>query len=322
MRAVTQKGFGGTEQLEIAEVPAPAPGPGEVLVDVRAAGLDRGTWHLLTGLPLIGRPFFGYRTPKVPIIGRDLAGVVTAVGEGVTDVRPGDEVIGTADGSVAGHAVLPVKRLAPKPASLTWEEAAVLPISGLTALQAVRHDPDLGPGKRVLVLGASGGVGSYAVQVAAATGAEVTGVCSGAKADLVRGLGATHVVDYTREEPGADGTRYDLVVDIAGNRPVRRLRRLLTRRGVLVITGGEDGGRVLGGMGRNLLALAWSPFVSQRLTMFISSENSEGLRELVHLVESDRVRPALERTYAFDETPKALEHLAAGHVRGKVAITV
>ncbi len=322
MRAVTQRGFGGTEQLSVAEVATPEPGPGEVLVRVRAAALDRGTHHLLTGLPLLGRPFFGIRRPRFPVIGRDLAGVVDAVGEGVTEVRIGDDVIGTADGSVAEHAVVPVKRIAPKPASLGWEEAAALPVSGLTALQAVRRSGDLGPGSRVLILGASGGVGSYAVQLAAATGAEVTGVCSGAKADFVRGLGATRVIDYAREEPGADGSRYDAVIDLGGNRPLRRLRRLLTERGTLVLTGGEEGGRLLGGMERNLLAVAWSPFLRQRLTMFVSAESAEDLHELVEHVEAGRVRPAVERTYTLDEAPKALEHLAAGHVRGKVAISV
>lgn len=322
MKAVVQRHYGGTDQLEVTEVEAPRPGPDEVLVRVRAAAVDRGTWHLMTGLPLVGRPFLGVTRPRTAVIGRDLAGVVEAVGEGVTSFRPGDEVIGTAAGSCAELALVPTKRLARKPSGLTFEEAAALPVSGLTALQAVRDAGRVGPGQQVLVIGASGGVGTYAVQIAAAYGAEVTGVCSGSKSDLVRGLGAARVIDYTREEIDHDGRRYDVVLDIAGNRPLRLLRRVLTDTGTLVIVGGEGGGRWFGGLQRQLGALAWSPFLRQRLTSILNRENGADLEVLADLVEAGSVRPAIDRSFALEEAAEALGQLEAGQVRGKVTLTV
>lgn len=320
--AVVQRQYGGTEQLHLAEVPMPTPGPTEVLVRVQAAGVDRGTWHLMTGLPYAVRLGFGLRRPKHPIPGRDVAGVVVALGAQVRDVQVGDEIMGTADGSFAEYAVVPEGRLTRKPARLSMEQAAVLPISGLTALQAVRDAGRVQPGQHVLVLGASGGVGSYAVQIAAALGAVVTGMASGAKADLVRDLGATHVLDYARDDISGDGARYDVIIDTGGNRPIAKLRRALTSTGTLVIVGGETDGRWLGGAQRQLGALARSPFVGQRLTALLSSENGEDLAALARLVDEGSLTPALERTYALHEAGKALDHLAAGHVRGKVALTV
>jgi NADPH:quinone reductase-like Zn-dependent oxidoreductase len=304
MRAIHQRRYGGSEQLTLTEVPNPTPGPRDVVVRVRAAGVDRGTWHLMAGHPYAVRLAFGLRRPKHPVPGRDVSGVVAEVGEQVTAVAVGDEVIGTADGSFAELAVVPETRVARKPAELSFEEAAVLPVSGLTALQAV----------------SAGGVGSYAVQVAVAQGAEVTGVASGAKADLVRVLGGTRVIDYTREDLD-DGTRYDVVLDIAGLRPIRQLRRLLTGTGTLVIVGGEGGDRWLGGTHRQLAALALSPFVSQRLTALLSSENADDLATLAQLVNDGHLRPTLERTYALHEAAKAIDHVASGHARGKVAVT-
>ena len=320
MRAIHQHRYGGSEQLTLTEVPDPIPGPRDVVVRVRAAGVDRGTWHLMAGRPYAVRLAFGFRRPKHPVPGRDVAGVVVEVGEQVTAVAVGDEVIGTADGSFAEVAVVPDARVGRKPAGLSFEEAAVLPVSGLTALQAVRAAGGVRSGDRVLVIGASGGVGSYAVQIAAASGAEVTGVASGAKADLVRSLGATRVVDYTREDLD-DGTRYDVVLDIAGLRPLRQLRRLLTDTGTLVIVGGEGGDRWLGGTHRQLAALALSPFIRQRLTTFLSKENADDLATLAQLVDHGHLRPALERTYALHEAAKAIDHVASGHARGKVAVT-
>ncbi|MEQ6903443.1 NAD(P)-dependent alcohol dehydrogenase [Nocardioides sp. YIM 152588] len=322
MRAVIQHRYGGTETLEVAEIDDPTPGPGEALVRVRAAGVDRGTWHLMTGQPYAVRLMFGLRRPKFPVAGRDVAGVVEAVGADVTAVAVGDEVIGTADGSFAELAVVPEKRLAPKPANVSFAEAAALPVSGVTALQAVRDAGRVRAGDRVLVIGASGGVGSYAVQIAASYGAEVTGVASGAKADLVRDLGAAHVVDYTREEIGAHGERYDVIIDLGGRRPLRVLRRCLTPRGTLVIAGGEGGDRWLGGVHRQLAALALSPFTGQRLTSMLASENTADYAELAGLVERGAVRSSLDRTYALDDAAAAIDDLAAGHVRGKVALTV
>ncbi|MGB0100918.1 MAG: NAD(P)-dependent alcohol dehydrogenase [Nocardioides sp.] len=322
MRAVTQDRYGGTETLQVREIAAPTPRPDEVLVRVRAVGVDRGTWHLMTGLPYAARLAFGLRRPKFPVLGRDLAGVVEAVGRDVTGFAVGEEVMGTANGSYAELAVVPEARLARKPASLSFEEAAVLPVSGVTALQAVRDAGRVSAGDHVLVIGASGGVGSNAVQIAADLGAEVVGVASGAKADLVRSLGATHVLDYDRDAIDAAGRRYDVIIDLAGLRPIAQLRRALAPRGTLVIAGGEGGDRWLGGTHRQLAALALSPFVAQRLTALLSKELGSDYAELARLVDRGSVRPSLERTYDLDEAAKAIEHLAAGHVRGKVALTV
>lgn len=322
MRAVVQRRYGGPEELAVADVAAPTPGPGEVLVRVRAAGVDRGTWHLMVGLPLMIRPFLGLRGPRQPVPGRDVAGVVEAVGDGVTSVEVGDEVIGTARGSFAELATVPLTRLARKPAGLDFAAAATLPVSGLTALQAVRDVGRVRAGQQVLVIGASGGVGAYAVQIAAAYGAEVTAVCSAGKADLVRSLGAQHLLDYAHEEVDDEGPRFDVVLDIAGNRPLSVLRRALQPSGTLVIVGGEHGGRWLGGMHRQLWAAALSPLVRQRLTSLVSRERGEDMAVLAELVESGRLSPVVDRTYTLDEAAKALAHLEAGHVRGKVALTV
>ncbi|GHJ61356.1 NADPH:quinone reductase [Nocardioides sp. OK12] len=321
MRAITQHRYGGTETLQLTEIETPTPGPDEVLVRVRAAGVDRGTWHLMAGRPYAVRLAFGLRRPKFPVPGRDVAGVVERVGAEVTSFAVGDEVIGTADGSFAEVAVVPERRLGHKPASLSFEEAAVLPISGGTALQAVRL-ARVGPGDRVLVIGASGGVGSYAVQVAAARGAEVTGVASAAKADLVRALGAVDVIDHDREEIDDAGRRWDVIIDVAGLRPLRLLRRCLEREGTLVIVGGEGGDRSIGGIQRQLVAMVLSPFTHQRLTSFMAKETAADLAELADLVDRGVVRPVLERTYALDEAAKAIDHLVAGHARGKVAVSL
>lgn len=322
MKAIIQRGYGGADQVELGYVPEPVAGRGEVLVRVRAAAIDRGTCHLMAGLPLFLRPFFGLRRPRQPILGRDVAGVVEAVGPEVTGVAVGDEVIGTARGSLAELAVVPTTRLARKPASLSFVEAATLPISGLTALQAVRDSGGVTRGHRVLVIGASGGVGGFAVQIAAAYGAEVTGVCSGAKADLVRSLGARHVIDYTRDEVDSLGGDYDVVIDIGGNRSLSLLRSVLTARGTLVLVGVEGGGRWFGSMHRQFGAVLLSPFTRQRLTVLASREVSRDLVELVELVDRGAISPAVDRTYPMSEAAEAIGHLVAGHARGKVALTV
>ncbi|QKE83301.1 NAD(P)-dependent alcohol dehydrogenase [Arthrobacter sp. NEB 688] len=321
MRAVVQDHYGGTDRLRLADRPDPAPGKGEVLVRVSAAGIDRGTVHVMTGRPLLARLGLGLRRPRFPVPGRDLCGTVVALGAGVTTVAIGDRVVGTADGSCAELAVVPVARLAAAPRTLGDEEAAALPVSGLTALQAVRAAA-VGPGQRVLVVGASGGVGTYAVQLAAAAGARVTGVCSRAKADLVRGLGAAHVVTHEDADVDAEGVRYDAVLDIGGHRSLRTLRAVLAPRGTLVVVGSEAPGRWLGGLERSVGAALLSPFVRQRLVMHVARERADDLAELVRLVDTGAVRPVLDHVVPLASTAAAIDHVAAGRARGKVVVRV
>ena len=321
MRAIVQDHYGNSDQLRLAEVPDPQAGPGEVLVRVGAAGVDRGTWHAMAGRPLAARLALGLRAPRDRTPGRDVAGTVEALGHGVTGYTVGDAVYGTARGSFAELAVVPLTRLARRPANLSVEEAAAVPVSALTALQAVRAG-GVKAGDRVLVIGASGGVGSYAVQLAVDLGARVTGVCGPAKADLVRSLGAERVVDHTNTPLPSLDERFDVVLDIAGHRPVRLLRRLLSERGCLVIVGSENEGRWLGGLQRSMGAALLSPFVRQRLVMLMASEDGTDLATLTEVVERGGVRPALERTFPLEEAAAAVDHVAGGHARGKVVVTV
>ncbi|MFC9817200.1 NAD(P)-dependent alcohol dehydrogenase [Streptomyces virginiae] len=321
MKAIVQDRYGPADVLRLDEVDRPVPGRGEVLVRVHAAAVDQGVWHLVTGLPYALRPVFGLRAPRVRTPGMDLAGRVEAVGPDVTRVRPGDEVFGSCQGSFAEYACAKEDALAPKPAGLGFEEAATVPVSGVTALKALRDVGRVRAGQRVLVLGASGGVGTYAVQLAKAFGAHVTGVCSAAKTDLVRSIGADDVVDYTQEDPVDGSRRYDLILDIAGNRPLSRLRRALTARGTLVIVGGEGGGRWLGGNERQLGALLLSPFVGQRLrSLAVMEQHHSDLRALTELIEDGSVTPVVDRSYPLAEVPDAIRHLRGGQVRGKIAI--
>jgi NADPH:quinone reductase-like Zn-dependent oxidoreductase len=278
---------------------------------------------MMTGRPYLMRLIgFGFRRPKNRVPGLDVAGTVVAVGAAVSRFAAGDEVFGISRGSFAEYAAAREDKLARKPANLSFEQAAVVPVSAGTALQALTDAGRVQPGQKVLVIGASGGVGSYAVQLAKAFGAEVTGVCSTGKLDLVRSLGADHVIDYTRDD-FADGTHhYDLVLDIGGNNRLSRLRRALTRTGTLVIVGGEEGGRWTGGFGRSLRAPALSLFVSQRLTMLASKERASDQERLTELIEAGKVTPSIDRTYPLDRVADALHHLEAGAVRGKVAVTV
>jgi NADPH:quinone reductase-like Zn-dependent oxidoreductase len=323
MKAIVQDGYGTDETvLRLAKIDRPSIGDDELLVRVAAASVDKGTWHLMTGLPYAMRlAGFGVRRPKAPNPGRSLAGTVESVGKDVTEFKPGDDVYGTCNGSFAEYARAEVSMLAAKPANLTFEQAAAAPISGVTALQAVRK-AQVQPGQRVLIVGASGGVGSFAVQIAKAFGAEVTGVCSSAKANLVRFLGADHVIDYTREDFTGGQQRYDVIIDTGGNRRLADLRRVLTPRGSLVIVGGETGGRWLGGFDRSLRAMLLSPLVSQKLEMLASKENAEDLAVLRELVESEQVTAAIDRTYPLSETPQAIQYLQDGRAAGKVVITI
>ncbi len=277
MRAIVQDTYGVApeEVLRMAEIARPAIGDDEVLVRVAAASVDRGTWHVMAGLPYLMRAAgFGVRTPKATNPGRCLAGTVESVGKNVTGFLPGDEVFGTSERSFAEYVAAKPGRLAPKPASLSFEQAAAVPISGMTALQAVRDRAKVTAGEKVLIIGASGGVGTFAVQIAKAFGAEVTGVCGPTKVDLVRAVGADHVVDYSREDFAGGEARYDVILDIGGSSPLARLRRALAPRGRLVIVGGMTDGRWFGGIDRQLRAKLLSPFVGQKLGSLMASENS------------------------------------------------
>ena len=322
MRAIVQDGYGSADVMRLALVPRPAVQADEVLVRVHAAGLDRGVWHSMTGLPYAGRLAFGIPGPTNPVLGFDVAGTVVVVGSAVTGFSAGEEVYGFGKGTFAEYAVVRQDMLARKPANLSFAQAAVVPVSGATALQGLVDVGRLEGGHRVLVVGASGGVGTYAVQLAKTLGAEVTAVCSTPKVDLVRSLGADHVVDYTREDFADRANRYDLVLDIAGNPALSRLRRALTPTGTAVITGGEAGGNLTGGMNRQLAALALSPFVRQRLTMFVGRVRTSHLERLTDLIEAGRLTPSLERTYPLERASEAMRRLVGGQVRGKVAITV
>ncbi len=325
MRAIVQHSYGSADQLSLRDVPDPAPGPGQVRVRVRAAGVDRGTVHLMTGLPLLVRPAFGLRGPRQPTPGLALAGEVDAVGEGVTGFAPGDEVLGTGNGTLAELTLARADRLVPKPAALSVEEAAALPVSGVTALQSVRDVGRAATGQRVLVIGASGGVGCYAVQVAKALDAEVTAVASAAKLDFVRDLGADAVVDYAAgdlEATTRDCGPFDLILDIAGNRSVRGLRRMLTPRGTLVMVGGENGGRLTGGLQRQIGAALLSPLVRHRMPFFISMDRAAPLQALLGLVHRGLVRPVVDEVFELADAPKAIRHLEEGRARGKVVVRV
>jgi NADPH:quinone reductase-like Zn-dependent oxidoreductase len=325
MKAIIQDVYGSVEVLQLRDVDQPSVGADEVLVRVRAAGVDPGVWHLMTGRPYLVRAMgFGLRRPKVAVRGRDLAGVVEAVGARVTRFRAGDEVYGTCEtGSFAQYATAPQQRLTAKPAHVSCEQAAATPVSGLTALQGIRDCAHVNPGDRVMVIGAAGGVGTFAVQIAKALGATVTGVCSASKVDLVRSLGADDVIDYTRDEIDRDGARYDVVIDTAGNRPLSLLRRAMAPRGTLVLVGGEHGGgRLLGGFDRQLRAPLVSMFVGQRLRGLIAKERTEDLEAVTRLIESGAVTPVIDRTYPLADAPEAIRYVAEGHAAGKVVVTM
>ena len=322
MRAIVQDAYGSIDVLRLGEIAEPDIAENEVLLKVRAAGMDRGTWHVMTGQPYLMRIMgFGFRRPKNRVAGFDVAGTVAAVGSGVTRFQVGDEVFGISRGSYAEYAAAREDKLADKPAGLGFEQAAVVPISGGTAIQGLRAGR-IEAGQAVLIIGASGGVGTYAVQLAKALGAEVTGVCSTAKLDLVRSIGADHVIDYTREDFADGNQRYDLILDIGGNSRLSRLRRALAPKGTLVIVGGEEGGKWTGGFGRQIRALVLSPFVGQRLTMLASKEHHAHLEAVSRFIEAGQVVPIVDETYPLAEVPDAMRHLEAGRARGKIAITI
>ena len=323
MKAIVRDTYGSPDLLELRDIDIPQIADEEVLVRVHAAGVGRDVWHVMMGLPYpIRLAGYGFRAPKNPVIGSDVAGVVEAVGRNVSRFQSGDEVFGIGKGSYAEYVCAREDKLAPKPANLTFEQAAVLAIMGSTALQALRDHGKVRPGQEVLIIGASGGVGTYAVQIAKAFGAQVTGVCSTAKVEMVRSIGADHVIDYTREDFAEGDQRYGLILDIGGNSSLSRLRRALSPRGTLVIVGGEGGGRWLGGTDRQLRAMMLSPFVGQKLGTFVNKETHEDLLVLKDLIEAGKLTPVIDRTYPLSEVPEAMRYLEEGHARGKVVITV
>ncbi len=320
MKALTQDRYG-TSELVFRDIEPPAPGTGQVLLRVVAAGMDRGAWHLMAGEPYLMRLLgFGLRAPSVAVPGTNVAGVVEALGQDVIGFEPGDEVYGATRGTFGEYVVAPFGALAPKPPQLSFEQAAVLPYPTFAAMQALRDHGHVRPGQRVLVVGASGAVGAIAVQLAVAFGAVVTGVCSGAHADLVHSLGATDVVDYTREDVTDGSRRFDLIVDIGGRTSVGRLRRALTRTGTLVIVGGE-GDRWIGGIQRQLWATVLSAFVPQKLATFVAKENSGDLVTMNELVAAGRVEPVLGTAFPLSDGAAAVAAFEAGDAGGRIVIT-
>ena len=322
MKAIVQDVYGTADDLVLADIDRPTVGSGEVLIEVHAASVFIGDWHVLTGLPYVLRPMLGLRRPKARVAGQEMAGRIEAVGEGITRFQPGDEVFGTCEGAFAEYVSAPGNLLAPKPANLTFEQAATVPITGTSALQAVRDKGSVKPGQRVLIIGAAGGVGSFAVQVAKAFRAHVTGVCSTAQLDLVRSIGAEDVIDYTQEDFAQMGQRWDLIVETAGARAISQLRRALTPRGTLVIVGGEGGGRWLGKAGRWILAPTMSPFVSQKVTTLSVKHNGDDLLVLKDLIEAGKVTPVIGKSYQLSEVPEAIRDLEKGRTQGKSVIMV
>jgi NADPH:quinone reductase-like Zn-dependent oxidoreductase len=326
MQAIAQDRYGAPDALEIREVDRPIVGDDDVLVRVQAASANPYDLHFMRGLPYIvrvagSRAGFGLRGPKPCIRGRDLAGQVEAVGKRVTDLRPGDEVYGVGQGTFAGYARASESELAPKPANLTFVQAAAMPVAAVTALRAIRDCGRVQPGQTVLINGAAGGVGTFAVQIAKASGANVTGVCSTRNADMVRSIGADQVIDYTAQDFTRGPNRYDLILDLVGNHSVSACRRALEPRGMLLLS---HGGRSswIGPMGQILRALVMSRFVSQKLLAFTAHVTKEDLVALKELAEGGKVTPVIDRTYPLSESADGIRYLEAGHARGKVVITV
>jgi NADPH:quinone reductase-like Zn-dependent oxidoreductase len=322
MLAIAQHSYGTADVLHVEEVQMPVIGEGDVLVRVHAASVNHGDWVYTSGRPLIARLAFGLNRPKEAVRGKDIAGVVEAVGGSVSRFRVGDEVYTEVEaGGFAEFASVPQELLAHKPANLSFEQAAAVPLAARTALQGLRDAAKAQQGQKVLINGASGGVGTFAVQIAKALGAEVTGVSSSRNADMVRSLGADHVIDYTREDFTAGEERYDVILDLVGNHPLHDLRHVLTRTGTLVLSSGT-GSRILGPMGRILRAMLISPFVSQRMVMFTATRNTEDLETLRDLIESGQIIPAIDRTYELSEVPAAIRYFVEEHARGKIVVTV
>ncbi len=323
MKAVVYTDYGSPNVLAIREIKRPVPDDDQVLVKVRAASVNPLDWHFIEGTPYIMRLGVGLRKPKVPRLGVDFAGVVEAVGKNVTQFKVGDEVFGGKTGAFAEYVCMRADRaLALKPTNISFEQAAAVPIAGLTALQALRDQGHVQPGQKVLINGASGGVGTFAVQIAKSLGAEVTGVCSTRNVELVHSLGADHVIDYTKEDFTKGNERYDVILDNVGNQPLSGFRHALTPKGICVMIGGggpNDGG-LIGPMGRPVKALLMSPFVSQKMSMFLAELTGADLTAMADLMQSGKVKPVIDKTYPLSQIADAIRYLEAGHARGKVVV--
>ena len=328
MKAITQAAFGSADVLRLREVPKPSPQAGEVLVQVRAGSPNPWDWHFMRGLPYISRiAGAGLRKPKNTILGSDVAGQVEAVGAGVTQSHPGDAVFGfVGAGAFAEYVSVPQDFLGPKPANLTYEQAATIPLAGMTALQGLGDVGQIRAGQHVLIIGASGGVGTLAVQIAKSFGATVTGVCSTHNVELVRSIGADHVIDYTRDDVTRRGTTYDLIFQLGGTTSPGAFRRILTPSGRLVLSSGDSPGRVIGRvigpMGRMARAVILSAFIGQTLRPLTTRRSRQDLEQLRDLIEAGKVTPVIEATYPLSASADAVRHLEAGRVRGKLAISV
>jgi NADPH:quinone reductase-like Zn-dependent oxidoreductase len=326
MKAIVSPKYGQPDVLEYKDVEKPTTKDDEVLVNVHAVSINQYDWHLLTADIFLVRLNMGFWKPKHPIPGADIAGRVEAIGRNVTQFRPGDQVFGDiaarGAGGMAEYVAVPEKLLALKPKNMSFEEAAAVPMAGLTALQGLRDVGKIQAGQKVLIQGAAGGVGTFAVQIAKSFDAEVTAVCSTRNMDQARSLGADHVIDYTRDDFADGARRYDLILDVGGNPAVSRLRRALEPTGTVVFVGGEDGGGLTGGMGRQVRAVVLSLFVHQRLAMCAAKERAVDLERLIPMLETGAVVPAVDRSYPLDGVPEAMRHLEAGQVRGKIAIAL
>jgi NADPH:quinone reductase-like Zn-dependent oxidoreductase len=321
MKAIVYHHYGSPDVLVCENVEKPSPGDDEVLIRIRAAAANPMDCHLMSGA-IIMRPMTGLRKPKMTRPGADFAGEVEAVGRNVTRFKPGDPVIGGARGAFAEYVCAPENRLALKPANLTFEQAAAIPVAGLTALQGLRDKGRIQPGQKVLINGAAGGVGTFAVQIAKSFGAEVTGVCSTKSVDLVRSIGADHVIDYSQADFTRRAERYDLIFDCVGNRPLSASRRVMTSKGTFVPVGVRPGGRWIGPLPYLLKLLVSSWFVNQKVVFFVASIRTDDLMVLKELIEANKVTPVIDRCYRLSEAPEAIRYLKAGHARGKVVMTV
>ncbi len=322
MKAIVYHRYGSPDVLPLQEVDKPVPGDDAVLVRVYAAAVNPYDWHFMRGEPYFMRLMFGLRTPKRSGLGVDYAGQVEAVGKDVTEFQPGDEVFGMCDGAFAEYLCVPESEAAPKPANLTFVQAAAVPLAGLTALQGLRDSGELQPGQRILIIGASGGVGTFAVQIAKILGAHVTGVCSTPNLDLVRSLGADEVIDYTQEDFAQRGQTYDIIFQLGGMHSPAHCRRALTPQGRLVLSSGDSDGRWIGPMDRVIQAAVLSPFVSQTLVALDTKRSKKDLAHLKELIEAGTLTPVIDRTHPLSEVPEAIRYVESGHARGKVVITM